>query len=378
MANANSKITTTGNFKNVRARELDFVTRFAMAWTALQQILGITRPIKKVPGTQLVSYKTSIDLVDGNVGEGEEIPYSQADVEEVVREDLKIEKYAKAVTIESVNKYGAEIAVIKTDEEFHNSLLMMVLSKFYKFLLTGALKSKEMTWQMALAMARGNVIDKFNKIRKTVTDVVAFVNVLDVYQHLGESNITVQTKFGLTYMENFMGYSKIFMLSEPDIPRGTVVALPVENIDLYYVDPSDSDFARLGLEYVVDGDTNLIGFHAEGDYKRAIGDSYAIMGMELWAEYIDGIAVVEVGEPGIELDETTLSLTTDDEPVQLNAITAPSNVSVTWSSSADTYATVSDTGVVTPVAAGTATITAKMTYNGTQYSATCAVTVGGV
>ena len=38
-----------------------------------------------------------------------------------------------------------------------------------------------------------------------------------------------------------------------------MIALPVENIDLYYVDPSDSDFAKLGLNYTVKGETNLIG-----------------------------------------------------------------------------------------------------------------------
>lgn len=76
------------------------------------------------------------------------------------------------------------------------------------------------------------------------------------------------------------------------------LALPVENIDLYYVDPSDSDFAKLGLNYTVKGETNLIGVHVDGDYSRATGDMYAIMGMKLWAEYLDGIAVATVSVAG--------------------------------------------------------------------------------
>jgi hypothetical protein len=146
-----------------------------------------------------------------------------------------------------------------------------------------------------LAKAKGEVLNKFNKMRKTVTNVVGFANVLDLYDYLGAADITVQTAFGQTYIQNFMGYSTLFLLSEPDISRGTVIALPVENIDLYYIDPSDSEFAQLGLDYTVQGETNLIGFHANGNYSTAVGESFALMGMALWAEYLDGIAIISVG-----------------------------------------------------------------------------------
>ena len=66
------------------------------------------------------------------------------------------------------------------------------------------------------------------------------------------------------------------------------------NIFLYYVDPSTSDFARAGLVYTTDGETNLIGFHVEGNYHTAVSESFAIMGMTLFAEYLDGIAVIDV------------------------------------------------------------------------------------
>ena len=54
----------------------------------------------------------------------------------------------------------------------------------------------------------------------------------------------------------------------------------------------------MGLSYTVQGETNLIGVHVEGDYKRATGDMYALMGMKLWAEYLDGIAVYTVSAGG--------------------------------------------------------------------------------
>lgn len=282
---------------DVTAREIDFVTRFEKNWTALQQILGIMRPIKKTPGTVLRSYETRVKTgLEDSVAEGETIPFTEFEVVETKKEDLTIDKHAKAVTIEAVNKWGAEIAIEKTDEEFLNVLQNKVLTRFYTFLNTGTLVDTASTYQLALAKAKGNVIDKFNKIRRTVTDIVGFVNVLDVYEYIGTANITIQTAFGFQYVKDFMGYSTVFLLSEPDITRGTVIAVPVENIDLYYVDPADSDFKKLGLDYRVSGVTNLIGFHANGNYSKAIGESYAILGMTLWAEYLDGISIVTVDD----------------------------------------------------------------------------------
>jgi hypothetical protein len=170
------------------------------------------------------------------------------------------------------------------------------MNRFYTFLKTGALTGRKATWQKALAMAKGAVLDKFQTMGKTVTDVVGFANILDAYEYLGDANITVQTMFGVQYVENFLGYKTLFLLSAPQIPQGTVIATPVENIDLYYVDPADSDFAKLGLVYRTDGETNLVGFHANGNYGTAVGESFALMGITLWAEYIDGIAVYTVGE----------------------------------------------------------------------------------
>ena len=294
---AKNNVTTTGQF-STSVREVDFVTRFADNWDALRNIMGIMRPIRKAPGTKLVAYKASVDgtLQGGtSVAEGDEIPFTKMKVEPVSYADIEVAKYAKSVTLESVAKYGADVAVEKTDDAFLVALQNKILGEFYTFLGTGTLTLSETTWQRALAMAKGKVLDKFAGMDKDVTEIVGFANILDAYDYLGDKEITVQTVFGLNYVENFLGYRTLFLLPDKYIAQGTVIALPVENIDLYYVDPGDSDFAKLGLNYTVKGETNLIGVHVEGDYSRATGDMYAIMGMKLWAEYLDGIAVATVG-----------------------------------------------------------------------------------
>ena len=281
-------------YTSVTAREMDFVTRFGDNWEALRNILGIMRPIRKTPGTSLVAYTADVTLESGAVDPGEVIPYSKATITQAAKTDLTIEKYAKAVPIEDVNKYGAEIAVEKSDDAFLTKLQNVVLSKFYTFLNTGTLTGTAATWQAALAKAQGEVLNKFATLQKEVTEIVGFANILDAYDYLGAANITVQNSFGLTYIKDFMGYGTLFLLPAAQIARNIVLATPVENIDLYYIDPGDSEFARLGLNYTTQGETNLIGFHAQGNYSTAVGESYALMGMALWAEYLDGIAKITV------------------------------------------------------------------------------------
>lgn len=292
---AKENLTTQAQIQ-VTAREVAFVTRFNRNWDALRTIMGIVRPIRKAPGTKLTSYEAEMDgtLNGGAVAEGDEIPFTKFKVKEVAYDDVTVSKYAKSVSIEAVNKYGADIAVAKTDDQFLVELQNNVLNNFYAFLKTGTLKGNQKTWQKALAIAKGAVVNRFAKMNRDVTEVVGFANIMDLYNYVGAAEITVQTQFGLQYVKDFLGYSTLFLLPDTYIPEGTVIALPVENIDLYYVDPSDSDFAKLGLSYTVQGETNLIGFHVQGDYTRATGDCYAIMGMKLWAEYLDGIAIVTV------------------------------------------------------------------------------------
>ena len=282
-------------YTDITARELDFVSRFGQNWEALREILGIMRPIKKEAGTQLKSYTASVALEDGDVDPGDVIPYSKATIEQVGYADLKLKKYAKAVPVEDVDKYGVEVAVEKADDAFLNELQTVVMDDFYAN-LTGdvsALTGAYATFQMAVSMAIGKVQDKFKKMHKNITSTVVFVNTLDVYEYLGGAEISIQNSFGLQYIKNFLGADTVIISSE--IESGKVIAVPADNLVLYYVDPS-TEFARLGLVYTTDGETNLIGFHAQGNYSTAVGESYALMGMKLWFEYADGVAIVDIDD----------------------------------------------------------------------------------
>ena len=290
----------------VRAREIDFVTSFGKNMQALLDAMGITRMIKKENGSVLKTKKVSGTLQDGDIAEGEEIPMSQYKVEEETFDTIKIKKYRKGVSIEAIAERGYEAAVEMTDEEFKSDLQNVVLDKFYTQLKMGSLVGHETTWQMAFAMAIGKVKNKFETMKRTATGVAVWVNTLDVYKYIGAADITLQTAFGMQYIKNFLGADIVFVSSQ--IPENTVIATPLNNLIAYYVDPADTEFVKAGLEYTTDSATGFIGFHVQGNYEHAISDMFAIMGVRLFAEYLDAIAYIAVGSSDTQtLGELTVT-----------------------------------------------------------------------
>ena len=155
---------------------------------------------------------------------------SQYAVEETPFDTIRIEKYRKGVSIEAIAEKGYDAAVQSTDDEFKSDLINKVSDRFYAQLKAGSLVGHETTWQMAVAMAIGKVIDKFQKMKRTATGVALWVNTLDVYKYIGAANITLQTAFGFKYIQDFMGADVVFISSE--IPENVVVATPL-NKDVY-------------------------------------------------------------------------------------------------------------------------------------------------
>lgn len=278
----------------ITAREIDFVSSFARDLQALLDIMGISNMIKKENGTQLKKKSVSGTLQSGSVSEGDVIPYSQYAVSETNAGAITIKKYKKGVSLEAIAEKGYAAAVQATDDEFKADLQDVIISDFYGQLANGTLTATVGTFQAAVAKAVGAVKNKFKTMHKSTTGVAVFVNILDAYDYLGAAQITVQTAFGMDYITNFMGADVVFLCPSDEVASNKVYATPFNNLNCYYVDPGDSEFAQAGLEYTTDAETGFIGFHTQGNYDRAISDNYALMGVCLFAEYLDGIAKVTV------------------------------------------------------------------------------------
>lgn len=130
--------------------------------------------------------------------------------------------------------------------------------------------------------------------------------------------------------------------------------------------PTASELTRSGYE--------LVGFASSGTDTTATkkpGDSYTPTGKTTTFYAVWNKAVT-----GVTLNKSNTEITVGNTET-LTATVAPSdatNRNVTWSSSDKSVATVNDSGVVTAVAAGNATITATSASDNTKY-ASCTVTV---
>ena len=276
------------------AREIDFVSSFSRDLQALLDILGISNMIKKENGTKLKKKVVSGTLQSGSVNEGDLIPYSKYTVNEVDAGSVTIKKYKKGVSLEAIAEKGYAAAVQDTDDELKVDLQDVIVEDFYGQLANGTLTATVGTFQAGVAKAIGSVKNKFKTMHKAATGVAVFVNILDAYDYLGAAQITMQTAFGMDYVENFMGADVMFLCPDTLVDSGKIYATPFNNLNCYYVDPGDSEFAQAGLEYTTDAETGFIGFHTQGNYDRAISDCFALMGVSLFAEFVDGIAKVTV------------------------------------------------------------------------------------
>ena len=122
--------------------------------------------------------------------------------------------------------------------------------------------------------------------------------------------------------------------------------------------PSGCDINKWGSGYYV----YIVAECVNGQYET----DYASQPVPINAP----VSVPQVNVTGISLDETSVSLIEGLSPIQIHASVYPVDAtdgSVEWSSSDDSIAKVSRTGIVTPIKAGTVTITATAT-NGTEES----------
>lgn len=292
---------------NVTPRVIDLVTRFGTQWQALMDIMGIMESIEKTPGTALKQKKARVTLAN-NVAEGETIPYSAVTIEEIPYGEITVEKYDTGVTAEEILQDGYDVAVALKDEALMNAVRRKVMDKMYDSLKGGLLTSRQSSFRMALALAKGLVTNKFQSLGLELTEIVAFANVLDVYTYLGNENALygAKTDFGITYIRDFLGYRTVFLCSDNEIPRGTIIATPVNNFKNYHINPSTRDLAAAGLNYRTDNVTNIIGAATTGVYGTASSEMHTLFGVDIFAEYLDGVAVVKV-DAGTSFDSLTVT-----------------------------------------------------------------------
>ncbi|MDO4595300.1 MAG: hypothetical protein Q4B52_07970 [Tissierellia bacterium] len=200
---------TMGASNYLEAANIDFVNMFGGQIESLQDMLGIQRALKMGIGDTIQTYKSSVTLADGNVAAGDIIPLSTVKTEKDKTYTLEYKKYSKLVPVEEIQKRGYAVAVADTDEKMIREMQKNLRDDFFTQLKTGTGEVSAENVQDAFAKAWGNVNIGF---AGEGSEVVVFVNPLDISDYLAKGNIITQNAFGLNYLEGFMNTSRTIQL----------------------------------------------------------------------------------------------------------------------------------------------------------------------
>ena len=271
-----------------RVRMVDFNYQFTGNLSKFMEILGVTRKIAVQEGTTLKALKVTGTLQDGSVAEGELIPLSHYQTQEVAMGEAVLGKWRKATTAEAILKGGYDQAVGATTDKLVKDVQKKIRADFFAQLANGTGEAEGATLQPALADAWGKLQVLFED---DAVDTVYFLNPADVATYLGSAQITMQTAFGLKYVENFLGLGTVILSA--GVPVGKFYATAKENVVAYYINVASGDIAT-AFNLTTD-ETGYIGINEYANESRAQVEDLIMSGVTFFAERIDGVVVGTIG-----------------------------------------------------------------------------------
>lgn len=269
------------------AISVDVTSNLSENITELQSLLGIVDMEPMSSGTLIKIYKMSQINTPDQVAEGEVIPLTKIERKLAKTIELKLDKYRKQTTAESIQKVGRSIAVNQTDEKLVSGIRKDIKKNFYDVLVTGTGSASGTTLQSALAAAWGGV-KKFYEDEDATP--IFFVSSDDVADYLGTAQITMQNTFGWTYIENFLGLGTAIVT--PALAEGRVIATAKENLRGAYVPAGSGDLAQ-SFSLTADS-TGLVGMTHQIATDNASITTLILCGVVFYPELLDGVVVSEI------------------------------------------------------------------------------------
>lgn len=266
------------------AISIDFASRLSTNINELQRVLGIVDMEPMNAGQTVKIYKTKKTNSPAQVGEGEVIPLTHFERKLANTIELTLNKYRKSTTAEAIQRSGRSVAINKTDNLLLNSIQAEIKSNFFKEIAKGTGTATGETLQSTLA----NTWDALKKYYQDMDATpIYFVSSTDVAQYLGTAQVTTQTAFGLTYIENFLGLGTTFVT--PSLEKGKVIATAKENLNGVYVPANTGDVAT-AFNLTADS-TGFVGMvHSVGTDTASV-NTLAMAGVVFYPEFIDGVIV---------------------------------------------------------------------------------------
>lgn len=272
------------------ALSIDLVENFGKRFKSLEELLGIERVMPMAQGTSIKTYTSSVTLDGTVVAPGDVIPLSEVKLEAGPVHEIVWDKKRKAVTMEDIQKYGFEPAIVMTDGKLINEMQKGVRNKLLAQLATGTGKATGVGLQATLANNWAVVAGKFDE---DDVETISFINPIDAAGYLGQANITTQNAFGMTYLQDFLNNRIVFM--HASVPAKTVYSTAANNLIAGYVQMSGGEIAK-AFDFTTDS-TGLIGVTHDINKQRLQAETIAAYGLVLLAERLDGVVVGTITEP---------------------------------------------------------------------------------
>lgn len=270
--------------EDVVTRMADFNIQFTGNLGKLIEALGVTRKIPVSEGTALKVVKVTGTLESGEVAEGDLIPLSHYETEEIPIGEAKLYKWRKATTAEAILKGGYDQAVGATTEAMVKDIQKTIRTSLFTFMGTGTGVASGTGLQAALANAWGKLAVLFED---DAVDTVYFLNPMDVSDYLGTAQVTMQTAFGMKYIEDFLGLGTVFLNSS--VPAGKFYATAKDNIVMNFVNVAAGDI-KAAFSLTTD-ETGYIGINEYPDKDTARVMDLVMSGVTFFPERIDGVVV---------------------------------------------------------------------------------------
>lgn len=288
------------------AFDKEFVKNFKGESDRLAEILGIFNPEVKPVGTVLKMLKVTGTLNNAKTDatttlpgegtfslgsssgtayvEGDEVSLSKFNAALEPVGEIKLKPYRKMTSIHAVDKAGVANSVLATDRKMLSLVRADIVKDFFALLGNGTGTASAKGLQLAAATTDAKLADALEKNGDATQRIIHFVSREDAAVYLGAAPITTQTVFGMTYLQNFLGMTDVFLTSQ--CAKGTMYATPVENIHILGAD--FGAYAAAGLPYETSSN-GLIGVAHTPAYDHVSVETNVLTGMLLFPEVKDYI-----------------------------------------------------------------------------------------
>ena len=280
--------TNTTMQKDLVAASIDFAEQFTGSIKKLQEILGVTRLTPMPVGNQIKIYKSEVTKASTQAGEGEVIPLSKVTRKLAETLTLDYAKYRKLVTAEAIQSSGLQAAVNDTDAKLLREVQKDVKTGLFNYLAntTGVTAATATTFKEAVAKVMGQLAVKWED-----DDIqsVLFVNPLDFYDYLGNTDVTLQTPFGMTYLQGFFNFNSVIVSSA--VPQSKVIATAANNLNIAYAQVGGA--LSQAFNFTTD-ETGLIGIAHNNVNDSLTYQSVIMDALKVFPERLDGIVVATI------------------------------------------------------------------------------------